>query len=61
MGKKPIVSATYGNEKFQLKNSLPYLNCVVRLSCVVPYKEKTGYITTHKSAVNRPMDHTGET
>ena len=29
MGKKPIVSVTYENE------SLPYLKCVLRLSCVV--------------------------
>ena len=29
MGKKPIVSVTYD------KNSLPYMKCVLRLSCVV--------------------------
>ena len=32
MGKKPIVSVTYENEKFSMKNSLPYLKCVLRLS-----------------------------
>ena len=35
MGKKPIVSVTYENERLSIKNSLPYLKCVLRLSCVV--------------------------
>ena len=35
MGKKPIVSVTYENETISIKNSLPYLKCVLRLSCVV--------------------------
>ena len=35
MGKKPIVSLTYENERISIKNSLPYLKCVLRLSCVV--------------------------
>ena len=35
MGKKPIVSVTYENEWISIKNSLPYLKCVLRLSCVV--------------------------
>ena len=36
MGKKPISSVTYENERISIKkNSLPYLNCVLRLSCVV--------------------------
>ena len=34
-GKKPIVSVTYENERISMKNSLPYLKCVLRLSCVV--------------------------
>ena len=25
------------------------------------YREKTVYITPHKTAINRPVDHTGET
>ena len=25
------------------------------------YREKTVYIKTHKTAINRPVDHTGET
>ena len=33
--KKPIVSVTYENERISIKNSLPYLKCVLRLSCVV--------------------------
>ena len=35
MGKNPIVSVTYENERILIKNSLPYLKCVLRLSCVV--------------------------
>ena len=35
MRKKPIVSVTYENEKISIKNSLPYLKCVLRFSCVV--------------------------
>ena len=35
MGKKPIVSVTYENQRISVKNSLPYLKCVLRLSCVV--------------------------
>ena len=35
MGKKPIVSVTYENERISIKNSLPYLKCVSRLSFVV--------------------------
>ena len=35
MGKKPIVSVTYENERISIKNSLPYLKGVLRLSYVV--------------------------
>ena len=35
MGKKPIVTVTYENERISMKHSLPYLTCVLRLSCVV--------------------------
>ena len=35
MGKKPIVSVIYENERISMQNSLPYLKCVLRLSCVV--------------------------
>ena len=35
MGKKPIVSVTYENERISIKNSLLYLKCVLRLSRVV--------------------------
>ena len=34
-GKKPIVSVTYENETISIKNSLPYLKCVLSLSWVV--------------------------
>ena len=64
MGKKPIVSVTYENERISIKNSLPYLKCVLRLSWVVHgsiygrfmgfslHREKTVYIKTHKTAIN---------
>ena len=35
LGKKPIVSVTHENERISIKNSLPYLKCVSRLSCVI--------------------------
>ena len=35
MEKISIVSVTYENERISMKNSLPYLKCVLRLSCVV--------------------------
>ena len=35
MEKKPIVSITYENERILIKNSLPYIKYVFRLSCVV--------------------------
>ena len=34
------------------------LQCIKALPL---YKGKTVYSTTHKTAINRPMDHTGET
>ena len=34
MGKKPIVSLTYENERISIKNSLPYLKCVYYVSPV---------------------------
>ena len=59
MGKKPIVPVTYENGRISIKNSFPYLKCVLRLSCVV---HGPIYITTHKTApINRPLDYTGET
>ena len=77
MGKKPIVSLTYENERISIKNNLPYLKRVLRLSCVIhgpiygPFmgfyvngchsREKTVHIKTHERAINRPVDHTGET
>ena len=33
MGKKPIVSVSYENERISIKNSLPYLKCVTSLLC----------------------------
>ena len=35
MGKKLIVSVTFENERISIKISLPYLKCVLSLSCVV--------------------------
>ena len=34
MGKKPTVSVIYENERISIKNSLPYIKCVLRLSWV---------------------------
>ena len=56
MGRKPIVSLTYENERISIKNSLPF-----SLYKGKPlYREKTVAIKTHKRAINRPVDHTGE-
>ena len=33
--KKTIVSVTYENQRISIKKSLPYIKCVLRLSCVV--------------------------
>ena len=35
MGKKPIVDVIDENERISIKNSLPHLKCVLRLSCMV--------------------------
>ena len=35
MEKKPIVSVTDENERISIINSLPYITCVLRFSCVV--------------------------
>jgi len=35
MGKNPIASVTYENERISIKNSLPYIKCVLRLSWVL--------------------------
>ena len=35
MGKKPIVSETYENERSSIIYSLLYIKCVSHLSCVV--------------------------
>ena len=57
MGKKPIVSVTYENERISIKNSLPYLKYVLRLSYV--YKGNLYiYIKTHKTAITHSRDVT---
>ena len=35
MEKERIFSVTYENERISVKNSLPYIKCVLHLSCVV--------------------------
>ena len=35
MGKETIVSVTYENKRISIKNCLPCIKCVLRLSCVV--------------------------
>ena len=83
MGKKPIVSKTYENERSSIIYSLLYIKCVSHLSCVVhgpiyglyfkrfslyikgySYIERKPFTVVsiiHKKAINRPIDHTGET
>ena len=57
LGKKLIVSVTYENERILIKNSLPYLKYVLRLSCV--YKGNLYiYIKTHKTAITHRRDVT---
>ena len=49
MGKKPMVSVTDENERISIKKQLTLLKmCVTSLLC-------------GKTAINRPVDHTGET
>ena len=70
MGKKPIISnsVTYENERISIKKKqLTSLKmCVTSLLCgpradLWPFhREKTVNIKTHKTAINRPVDHTGE-
>ena len=33
MGKKPNISVTYENERISIKNSFPYIKCVLHLLC----------------------------
>ena len=63
MGKKPIVSVTYENERISIKKQLTILKmCVTSLLCFQRFsREKTVYIKTHKTAINRPVDFTGQT
>ena len=76
MGKKPIVSVTYENERISIKKQLTLLKmCVTSLLCgpwadLWPFygflcKRLSLYIKvylkTHKTAINQPVDHTGET
>ena len=47
---------------YLLSSSLLRLSCVVHYVKGKPlYTEKTVYIKTHKTAINPPVDHTGET
>ena len=65
MGKK-IVSVTYENERISIKNSLPYLKYVLRLSCVVHgpiYGRFMGFYVDGFLSINRlhnfvPFFHT---
>ena len=64
MGKKPIVSVTNQNERISIKNSLPYLKCVLRLSCVVHgsiYGRFTGFFIEAVFSLIRPVAYRGET
>ena len=35
LAKKPYCSVTYESERISIKNGLPYIKCVLHLSCVV--------------------------
>ena len=86
MGKKPIVSETYENERSSIIYSLLYIKCVTSLLCgpwadlwpfyglyckrfslyikgysYIERKPFTVVSIIHKTAINRPIDHTGET
>ena len=58
MGKKPVVSVTYENERISIKNSLAHLKCVLPHSCVVQGPIYWSRFMGCK--VNRPLE-TGET
>ena len=74
MGKNPIVSVAYEDERISIKNSLLYIKCVLHLSCVVhgPIYGRfrgcnvNGFLCVFINRpftvqpINRPMDHTGE-
>ena len=51
MGKKPMVSVTNENERISVKNSLPYLKCVLRLSCVVHRPIYARFMSFHVNGV----------
>ena len=56
MGKKPIVSVTYENERISVKKQ-PTLLKMCYVSPVWSTGEKTVCIKTHKTAISRPVDH----
>ena len=49
MRKIPIVSVTSENERISIKNSLPYIKCVLHLSCVVngPIYTVNGFLSPY--------------
>ena len=58
MRKKPTVSVTYENERISIKNSLPYLKCVLRLSCVVKgpiYGRFMGFYVNGFLSIGKPL------
>ena len=67
MGKKPIVPVTYENEGISIikkKNSLPHVEYLLSLSCVVHrpiYGRFMGCNVNGFLSINRPVDHKGET
>ena len=71
MGRKPIVSVTFDSERISIKKKqLTLLKmCVTSLLCRPSYGRYRGFYVKgflrinrlHKTAINRPVDHTGET
>ena len=59
MGKKPIASVTYENERISIKNSLPLIKCVSHLSDPVWSMGRIMAVLRQKT-IYMDMDHTGE-
>ena len=54
MGKKPIVSVTYENEKISIKKQLTSLTVFSLYKRLPLYREKTVYIKTHSLCTDVP-------
>ena len=69
MEKEPIFSVTYENERISVKNSLPYIKCVLHLSCVAhgPIYDRfvgctvNGFLSIHKGLPSWRLQRSGPT